>query len=459
MLEILRVELTLQPNQVKYMEEIYAFARNNFISPSIVEHLHNTITDLDEIKEVLEGITVPPQFYYLRVNLNKISIEELVEEFNLQFPGTNSVKGPLENTVKIPFTENKMIPLLTKQIYTDKFAAESIMMGADFFIPGFKGMSDKFEKGENVSILLKKSNLNNKTNEMPKKFHVANGETMISSKDFPKFKKGILVNTTLPKFSLPKYRSSIIYNNGWISEQTLPATIACAIFVEEILKNTQIENPDIFDTCSAPGHKTTAIAEWSHWLFSQQNGSKWLNIISIDRSTNRLEHLRNDIKRLDLQNIEVLPIKLEKISTKIPELLGKADFLLFDPPCSALGTRPKLYLEKSQEILMDYPRNQRRLLKIVDKLVKPGGILMYNTCTMPKEENEGIIAYAIQKLGYKTIPIDQKYLKFGKSGLDYDGLDLNDLKNLMRFYPQYSEGSGYFIALLRKKENSLMMKL
>ncbi|MHA1512280.1 MAG: hypothetical protein ACTSRX_11255 [Promethearchaeota archaeon] len=131
--------MTLQPNQVKYMEEIYAFARNNFISPSIVEHLHNTITDLDEIKEVLEGITVPPQFYYLRVNLNKISIEELVEEFNLQFPGTNSVKGPLENTVKIPFTENKMIPLLTKQIYTDKFAAESIMMGADFFIPGFKG--------------------------------------------------------------------------------------------------------------------------------------------------------------------------------------------------------------------------------------------------------------------------------------------------------------------------------
>ena len=259
------------------------------------------------------------------------------------------------------------------------------------------------------------------------------------------------MNTTLPKYSLPKYRSSEIYDKGWISDQTLPATIACAIFVDQIFKNTQVENPIIFDTCSAPGHKTTAIAEWSHWLFSLQEMSKWLKITSIDRSTNRLEHLRNDIKRLNLHNIKVLPIKLERISEKMPELLRKADFLLFDPPCSALGTRPKLYLEKSQDILMDYPKNQRRLLKIVDQLVKPGGILMYNTCTIPKEENEGIIAYAIQKLGYKTIPLDQKYKKFGKPGLDYNGLDTNDLENLLRFYPQYSEGSGYFIAMLRKK--------
>ncbi len=433
------------------MEKIYVFARINFISSSIVNHLYNTITDLDELKEILECITVPPQFYYLRVNLNKISIEEIIEEFKNQFPGTNAIKGPLENTLKIPFTENRTIPLLSKQIYTDKFAAESIMIGADLFIPGFKGMSDKFEKGEEISILLKPPFENEKMDEIFRKFHIANGETMISSKDLPKYKKGILVNNTLPRYSLAKYRSSAIYNNGWISEQTLPATIACAIFVEEIHKNTQVENPVIFDTCSAPGHKTTAIAEWSHWLFSKQNESKWLKIISIDRSTNRLEHLRNDINRLNLQNIEVMAIKLEKILKKMPEFREKADFLLFDPPCSALGTRPKLYLEKPQNILLDYPKNQRRLLKIVDQLVKPGGILMYNTCTIPKEENEGIIAYAVQKLGYKTIPIDQKYLKYGKFGLEYEGLDTNDLKNLLRFYPTYSESSGYFIAILRKK--------
>ncbi len=432
------------------MEEIYLFARNHFISPPIVDHLHNTITNLDELEEILESIIIPPQFYYLRANLNKISIEQLIEEFNLYFPGTIIVQGPLKNTIKIPFTENRNIPILDKQIYTDKFAAESIMMGADLFIPGFSGTSDKFDKGENVSIFLKLPSVNSEKNDLPKHFHVANGETMISSKDLTKFKKGILVNTTLPKFFLPKYRSSEIYNKGWISEQTLPATIACAILVEEILKNSQVENPVIFDTCSAPGHKTTAIAEWSHWLYSLQGKSKWSNIISIDRSTKRLEHLRHDIKRLDLQNIEVIPIKLEKIQMKMPELLGKADFLVFDPPCSALGTRPKLYLEKTQNILMDFPKNQRRLLKIVDEFLKPGGILMYNTCTIPKEENEGIVTYAIQKLGYKTIPINQKYFKYGKSGLDYTGLDTNDLKNLLRFYPQYSEGSGYFIALLRK---------
>ena len=155
MLEIMRLNLTLKPHKVRNMEEIYVFARNHFISPSIVDHLHNTITDLDELKEILESITIPPQFYYLRANLNKISIKQLIEEFNLHFPGTNSintVKGPLENSLKIPFTENKNIPILDKQIYTDKFAAESIMMGADLFIPGFSGTSDKFDKGENISI-------------------------------------------------------------------------------------------------------------------------------------------------------------------------------------------------------------------------------------------------------------------------------------------------------------------
>ena len=172
--------MTLQPNKFRNMEDIYAFTRKNFISSSIVEHLHNTMTDLDELKDVLKNITVPPQFYYLRVNLNQISVKNLIENFNLLFPGSKSAKGPLENTIKIPFTENKIIPLLNKHIYTDKFAAESIMMGADFFVPGFKGMSDKFEKGKKVSILLKNPFANNEINDLPKKFHVANCETMIS---------------------------------------------------------------------------------------------------------------------------------------------------------------------------------------------------------------------------------------------------------------------------------------
>ena len=72
------------------------------------------------------------------------SLKELLKEFNLHFPETNSEQGPLENTLKIPFIENQVIPLLAKQIYTDKYAAESIMLGADLFIPGFCGTSDKF---------------------------------------------------------------------------------------------------------------------------------------------------------------------------------------------------------------------------------------------------------------------------------------------------------------------------
>ena len=191
------------------LDEIYKLAKNNLISPSIVEHLYNTISDLDKLKEIIESITVPPSYYYLRANLNKISILKLIDEFRLQFPEIKVSSGPLKNTIKIPITRNEGIPLLPKPIYTDKFAAESIMMGADLFIPGFRGMSNKFNKGEKVSIVLKSpinSDLTKKSekdNRLYERFHVANGETMISSKNLPRFKNGILVKTTHPRFSIP----------------------------------------------------------------------------------------------------------------------------------------------------------------------------------------------------------------------------------------------------------------
>jgi methyltransferase NSUN6 len=154
--------------------------------------------------------------------------------------------------------------------------------------------------------------------------------------------------------------------------------------------------------------------------------------------------------RLGLKNIEVIAIHLEKLAEKRPELIGAAHGLLFDPPCSALGTRPKLFLEQSQKDLEDFASNQRRLLKLANQFVKSKGYLMYNTCTIPKEENEQIVSYALEKFGYKIIPLPQPYCTLGNSGLSTEQISSTEATHLRRFTPTYDEGVGYFIALLQK---------
>ncbi len=439
---------------------LFSYSKDNFINPAIVTHLLGTIHDSEELLNIFKAINIVPRDYNLRINLSKITPEEVLKYAKDLFPAIQFKLGFLSNVLKIPISKATIGELQTKIVYCDKFAAESIMLGADLFVPGIKGFNGKFPMGEPVSIVLSPNKYpeivkisNYSSEELTHKFHVANGEAMISSRDFPKHLKGIFVKNTEAKYSIPPYRNSDLYEKGYITEQNLPPNLAVAIFMDKFMEVFPEGDGLILDTCSAPGHKTSAMAEWGYANTQALGEAKWPKILSIDRSTNRLEHLRRDIIRLDLQNIEVLACNLRKLLSKRPELEQSADFLMFDPPCSALGTRPKIFLDKTTKELMDYPVNQRRLLKIVDDLVKPGGYLMYNTCTIPKEENEDIIAYAVQKLGYQVVPIKEKYRKMGHPGLPQLDLPKTDTDRLIRFYPTLEAGIGYFIAFLQKKVN------
>ena len=422
--------------------KVFQYAQQNFINTAVIERLSATITDPEELLNVIRAINTPPLHYNLRINLSKILPDFALSFIQKIFPIVSSQLGSLPNVLQIPIAKNNIRKMQSRIVYCDKFAAESIMLGADLFVPGIKGFNGKFPKGEPVSVALSPKkypqivkNSDFSPDKLAKRFHVANGEAMISSRDFPKHLKGIFVKNSNPKFSIPDYRNSDLYDKGWITEQNLPPNLATAIFMEKYIEKFPENDGLIFDTCSAPGHKTSALAEWGYFLSSNLGEPKWPKIISIDRSTNRLEHLRKDIIRLSLQNIEVLACNLRKLLTVRPELEHSADFLMFDPPCSALGTRPKIFLDKTMKDLLDYPINQRRLFKIVDALMKPGGYLMYNTCTIPKEENEDMVAYAVHKLGYSIVPIPDKFRKIGRPGLFQPDLSEKECQQLIRFYP------------------------
>ncbi len=421
------------------------------ISEPVVSRLYGTIPNEEILKEILKALTTAPQVYYFRLNLTKTTPDTFETKFLTDFPEDSFNIAPLPNSLRIPVSGPNKIPLHDNHVYCDKFACEAVMVGADLFVPGVQGMNHRIHKGANVSIMLdpRLSQANHELNDP-----VASGKAMIGSRDLPKYRHGIFINTRISRYSLIKYRTSAIFQHGLISEQNLPANIAVGAFMQHIWNtqnNTFPPNLQIVDTCSAPGHKSTGMSEWGHYLSTQHGTPQWPKILSVDRSANRLTHLHTEIERLGLTNIEVLACNLSNLLTLRPELHQSVEYLFLDPPCSALGTRPKLFIDKTEKELADYPLNQRRLLKLVDPLIKPGGFLMYNTCTIPKEENEDIVSYALEKLHYHTVPLPPPFTTYGSPGIPTEQLLKKDAANLRRFYPSKEEGIGYFIALLQKK--------
>ena len=150
-------------------------------------------------------------------------------------------------------------------------------------------------------------------------------------------------------------------------------------------------------------------------------------------------------------NIEVIATRLEKVLIDHPEFREYFNFVLMDPPCSALGTRPKLYLQHSEEELVNYAKNQTRLIPLADKYLESGGYLMYNTCNMPIEENELMVARFVNELNYKIVDLPANYENFGQHGLGVETLSQSETDKMKRFYPTKTDGIGYFIALLQKQ--------
>ncbi len=140
----------------------------------------------------------------------------------------------------------------------------------------------------------------------------------------------------------------------------------------------------VLDACAAPGAKATAIAE--------RVGAQGA-VTGLDRHANRLGLLARDARRLGLPNVRTLQADA---SRPLPESLGPASFdrLLVDAPCSGLGTlrrNPDARWHLRPETLARLATVQRAILLHVAPLLRPGGTLVYSTCTLAPEENEAVI--------------------------------------------------------------------
>ncbi|MGX8774686.1 MAG: 16S rRNA (cytosine(967)-C(5))-methyltransferase RsmB [Bacillota bacterium] len=138
----------------------------------------------------------------------------------------------------------------------------------------------------------------------------------------------------------------------------------------------------VMDVCAAPGGKTTAIAE-------RMNNTG--RIIASDIYRRKLDIVDKEAKRLGITNIETRSWDATRVDST---MVRKADRVLVDAPCSGLGVirrKPEIKYKEYTDELTLLPKKQQAILSASASYVKPGGTLVYSTCTINPEENEILI--------------------------------------------------------------------
>jgi len=169
------------------------------------------------------------------------------------------------------------------------------------------------------------------------------------------------------------------YSEGWWTVQDGSAQL-----VGHLLEPQPGET--IIDACAAPGGKTTHLAE-----LMGDRGTIW----ACDRNEKRLRRVQENSERLNLTCI-----KLQTQDMRSPQAnLPKVDRVLVDAPCSGLGTLHRhadARWRQSPDRIVELTALQRDILQQTSRYVKPGGTLVYATCTLNSQENEAVVHAFLQ---------------------------------------------------------------
>jgi 16S rRNA (cytosine967-C5)-methyltransferase len=197
----------------------------------------------------------------------------------------------------------------------------------------------------------------------------------------------------------------------------------------------------VLDCCAAPGGKSAHMAE-----LMEGKGKIWAN----DLHAHKRELIVQQTERLKLRNVEAVTGDAATLSERFAP--GSMDAVLLDAPCSGFGVirrKPEIKWTKTEGDIAEIGAVQRKLLDAVCDLVKPGGALVYSTCTIEREENERQIEAFLQ--GHPEFALDAEWpaellgtLRLaGAVGADFDGR--------LQLLPQHFGSDGFFIARMVRK--------
>lgn len=206
---------------------------------------------------------------------------------------------------------------------------------------------------------------------------------------------------------------------------------ASSMFLQQVLEQYVRRDSVVLDLCAAPGGKSTLISE-----YLSDEGL----LVTNEVVRQRVFVLSENIQKWGNGNAVVTFNKPQDFGERLPNLF---DCVLVDAPCSGEGMFRKdeqaieEWSERNVEICVE---RQRHILSDVWDALKPGGILIYSTCTYNEQENEQNVRWIQKELGADILPIEYD-VKWGITPtIGY------------HFYPHKVKGEGLYMCALRKKE-------
>ncbi len=186
----------------------------------------------------------------------------------------------------------------------------------------------------------------------------------------------------------------------------------------------------VLDCCAAPGGKSFAAA-------MAMGGTG--HITSCDIHPHKINLIANGAERLGLSNITA---QLQSAAEFVPQWEGKMDAVIADVPCSGYGIirkKPDIRY-KDPDTMNDLPKLQLAILQNQSRYVKPGGVLLYSTCTLVRKENEGVIKAFLKENSdfvLEPLPLPEKFP--------------TNTTGMMTLVPGQYDTDGFFICRLRRK--------
>lgn len=189
----------------------------------------------------------------------------------------------------------------------------------------------------------------------------------------------------------------------------------------------------VLDVCAAPGGKSTQLG-------AKLQGEGLL--VANDISAGRAKALLKNIELFGIRNSIVMSEPPERLKERLPNYFDK---ILIDAPCSGEGMfrkEPDMVKSWNEEMLSFCQKEQAGILEACAEMLRPGGMMLYSTCTFGVEENEKSIAEFLERhQEFSLIPIAKQY---GFSS------GIGELQQCARLYPHKIKGEGHFLALMQK---------
>ena len=242
-------------------------------------------------------------------------------------------------------------------------------------------------------------------------------------------------------FKLDNYEkcgNTWFHHAGLIYLQEPSSMVAGAVMAKAL---SSVDNPLILDMCASPGGKTID-------MFLNLNG--YCKIIANEIIYSRAKILFSNIERLALEGIDVISNKPEEIAEECGEVF---DGVLVDAPCSGEGMfrkDPLTINEWNAELPLKNQERQKAILCQAVRCLKPGGYLVYSTCTYNLHENEEVVLYAKSQLGLNIVSVSQDIEKVTEDGFVID--NTNELVRSRRLYIGGKLGEGQFVCLMQKPQ-------